>query len=151
MPVLPQAYSPQRNKVIKFFFCLLQTKGCAANGGEEKTQSNRNVYLSDEELALIGYGQPNEYIVPLVPSSITTNFSNIRKRLGLEHIRFHDLRVYFASIMVAMGASEATLAHLGGWKEGSTALRDHYKKSIQSIDEGYAKKMNDYFTKIKNV
>ena len=113
-------------------------------------QSNRNVYLSDEELALIGYGQPNEYIVPLVPSSITTNFSNIRKRLGLEHIRFHDLRVYFASIMVAMGASETTLAHLGGWKEGSSALRDHYKKSIQSIDEGYAKKMNEYFTKISN-
>lgn len=107
--------------------------------------SNRNVYLSDEELALIGVGSPEAYVVPLVPSSIGTNFFNIRKRVGLEHIRFHDLRVYFASISVAMGMSETTLAHLGGWKEGSSALRDHYKKSIESIDEGYAKKMNDYF------
>lgn len=107
--------------------------------------SNRNVYLSDEELALIGVGAPDAFIVPLVPSSIGTNFHNIRKRVGLEHIRFHDLRVYFASISVAMGMSEATLAHLGGWKEGSTVLRDHYKKSIESIDAGYAKKMNDYF------
>ena len=107
--------------------------------------SNRNVYLSDEELALLGVGAPEDYVVPLVPSSIGTNFYNIRNRVGLEHIRFHDLRVYFASISVAMGMSETTLAHLGGWKEGSTVLRDHYKKSIESIDEGYAKKMNEYF------
>lgn len=108
--------------------------------------SNRNVYLSDQELELIGVGSPDDYIVPLVPSSIGTNFYNIRKRVGLDHIRFHDLRVYFASISVAMGMSETTLARLGGWREGSSALRDHYKKSIQSIDEGYAKKMNEYFS-----
>ena len=65
--------------------------------------SNRNIYLSDEELELIGTGDPNQNVVPLTPSSIGTNFYNIRKRVGLEHIRFHDLRVYFASICVAMG------------------------------------------------
>lgn len=107
--------------------------------------SNRNIYLSDEELELIGTGDPNQNVVPLTPSSIGTNFYNIRKRVGLEHIRFHDLRVYFASICVAMGMSEITLAHLGGWKEGSTVLRNHYLKRIESIDEGYARKMNSYF------
>lgn len=107
--------------------------------------SNRNVYLTNEELKLIGTGDPEAYIVGLVPSSIGTNFYNIRKRVGLDHIRFHDLRVYFASISVAMGMSETTLAHLGGWREGSQVLRDHYKKSIESIDEGYAKKINRYF------
>lgn len=107
--------------------------------------SNRNVYLSDKELELIGQGDPEAYIVGLVPDSIGSRFYAVRKRLGLEHIRFHDLRVYFASISIAMGMNETTLAHLGGWKEGSTVLRDHYKKSILSIDEGYARKMNDYF------
>ena len=107
--------------------------------------SNRNVYLSDKELELIGTGDPDDYVVGLVPNSIGTRFYAVRKKVGLEHIRFHDLRVYFASISVAMGMSETTLAHLGGWREGSAALRDHYKKSILSIDEGYAKKMNDYF------
>lgn len=110
--------------------------------------SNRNVYLSDEELELIGTGDPEANIVNLTPGSIGTNFYNIRKRVGLDHIRFHDLRVYFASICVAMGMSETTLAHLGGWKEGSTVLRNHYLKRIESIDEGYANKMNDYFSKI---
>ena len=107
--------------------------------------SNRYVYLTDEELSLIGKGPDDEYIVGLVPSSIGTNFYNIRKRVGLDHIRFHDLRVYFASIAVAMGMSDTTLAHLGGWKEGSAVLKQHYQKPIQSIDEGYARKMNDYF------
>lgn len=117
-----------------------------------KTETSvREAYLSEEELALIGSGSPEDYVVGLVPSSIGTNFYNIRKRVGLEHIRFHDLRVYFASIAVAMGMSETTLAHLGGWREGSQVMRDHYKKSIQSIDEGYAKKMNDYFSMTRNM
>jgi integrase len=107
--------------------------------------SNRNVYLSEEETQLIGHGQKNEYIVPLTPGAIDMQFYRLKKKLGLEHIRFHDLRVYFASISAVMGIPEVYTAHHGGWREGSTVLKKHYQKPISSIDEGYAKKMNDYF------
>lgn len=107
--------------------------------------SNRNVYLSDTETELIGHGQKNEYIVPLTPGAIDMQFHRLKKKLGLEHIRFHDLRVYFASISAVMGIPEVYTAHHGGWREGSTVLKKHYQKTITSIDEGYAKKMNDYF------
>jgi len=110
--------------------------------------SNRTIFLSESEVELIGKGDPDDYIVDLTPGSIGTNFYNLKKKVGIE-IRFHDLRVYFASISVAMGMSETTLAHLGGWREGSQAMRDHYKKSIMSIDEGYANKMNNYFENMK--
>ena len=108
------------------------------------SSSNRVVYLTDEEVELIGYGQPNEYIVPLTPGTIGTNFYNLKKRLGIE-IRFHDLRVYFASISAALNIPEIVTAHHGGWQEGSKTLRDHYRKPIASIDEAYAKKLNDHF------
>lgn len=112
-----------------------------------KTESsNRTVYLTDEELALIGTGQPNEYIVPILPGTIGTNFYNLKKKVGIE-IRFHDLRVYFASISATM-MNETTLAHLGGWKEGSSVLKQHYMKPIKTIDEQAADKMNTFF---KNV
>ena len=107
--------------------------------------SNRNVYLSDDEMELIGIGEVDEYIVPLTPGAIDMKFYRLKKNLGLEHIRFHDLRVYFASISAVMGIPEVYTAHHGGWREGSTVLKQHYQKTIASIDEGYAKKMNDYF------
>lgn len=107
--------------------------------------SNRNVYLADEEVELIGFGDPDAYIVPLTPGAIDMKFHRLKKKLGLEHIRFHDLRVYFASISAVMGIPEVYTAHHGGWREGSVVLKQHYQKTIASIDEGYAKKMNEYF------
>jgi len=107
--------------------------------------SNRIVYLSQSELELIGEGNPDDYIVGLTPGSIGTNFYNLKHSLGLGHIRFHDLRVFFASFAAAMSIPEIVTAHHGGWKEGSKVLRDHYRKPIASIDEGYANKLNDYF------
>lgn len=108
------------------------------------SSSNRIVYLTDEEIDLIGHGQPGEYIVPLTPSSVGTNFYNLKKKLGID-IRFHDLRVYFASVSAALGIPEIYTAHHGGWKENSKVLKEHYQKPIASIDEAYAKKLNDHF------
>lgn len=108
------------------------------------SDSNREIYLSKQDLELIGTGEPENYIVPVVPSSIGTNFDRLKKRTGI-NIRFHDLRVYFASISAAMGIPEIFTATQGGWKENSQVLRDHYKKPIASINEGYARKLNAYF------
>ena len=107
--------------------------------------SNRYIYLTDKEIELIGTGAADEYIVKLLPSSIGTNFYNLRNRLGIKGIRFHDLRAYYASIAVALGISDIYLARLGGWRENSQTLKTHYQKPIQDINEMYAQKMNDFF------
>ncbi len=105
--------------------------------------SNRTIYLTDEELEIIGTGNPEDYIVPLTPSSIGTEFYNLKKQVGVE-IRFHDLRSYFASVAAAV-MPDTYLSHLGGWREGSQVLKQTYQKPIKSINEGYAKKLNDRF------
>lgn len=109
--------------------------------------SNRTVYLSQSELELIGTGDPDEYIVPITPGTIGTNFYNLKKSVGID-IRFHDMRGYFASIAAVLNISDTYLSHLGGWREGSKVLKEHYQKPIVSINEGYAQKMNDYFESI---
>lgn len=111
-------------------------------------QSNRDIYLDDEELKVIGSGAPEEYIVPIRPSTVNKDFSTLRKKVGLEQLRFHDLRGYFASIAVAIGIPDIYTSHLGGWRENSSVLKEHYQKPIVSINEGYARKMNDHFRKI---
>ena len=107
--------------------------------------SNRMIYISDSVKSLIGTGEPDSYIVGLLPSSIGTDFYNLKKRLGIKGIRFHDLRSYFASVAVAMGISDIYLAHLGGWKETSQVMKRHYQKPIQEIDKAYAEKLNNHF------
>ena len=107
------------------------------------TTSNRTVYLTQTELELIGSGDPDEYIVNIVPSSIGTNFYNLCKKTGVK-MRFHDLRGYFASIAAGIMPDFYT-SSLGGWKEGSRVLKEHYQKPIVSIKEGYAQKLNEYF------
>lgn len=105
--------------------------------------SNRYIYLTDNELKLLGTGDSDSYIVPLLPSSITTDFYNLRKRLGI-NMRFHDLRGFFASVAATI-MPEIYLSHLGGWDENSKTIKSHYQRPIREIDKGYAHKMNDYF------
>ena len=116
-----------------------------------KTESsNRTVVLTEKELEVIGTGNPNEYIVPRTPTTIDHNFKQLTKKLGIEGVTMHTLRSYFASIAVAIGIPDIYTSHMGGWRENSTVLKDHYQKKIVSMDEAYAAKMNDYFGKLMN-
>lgn len=110
--------------------------------------SNRIIYLTDPEIKLIGTGEPDSYIVNITPATINKDFATLRKKIGVENLRFHDLRVFFSSVAIAMNIPDIYTSHLGGWREGSSVLKERYQKPIVSINEGYANKMNDYFSKM---
>lgn len=108
--------------------------------------SNRTVYLTDRELEIIGTGDKNDYIVPLTPGSLGTEFYYLKKKVGVD-IRFHDLRGYFSSVAAAV-MPDIYLSHLGGWREGSQVLKQSYQKPIKSLNEHYAQKLNDRFEEV---
>lgn len=111
-----------------------------------KTDSSyRQVVLTDKEVSVLGTGTPNEYIVPIKPSTLDGNFKRLCNKLGIEGLIFHNLRSYFASIAVAIGIPDIYLSHMGGWRENSSVLKEHYQKKIVSVDKAYTQKMNDYF------
>lgn len=107
--------------------------------------SNRTVYLTQKELDIIGTGKPNEYIVPIAPSTLDHNFLSLTRRLGIDGVTLHTLRSYFASVAVAIGIPDLYTSHMGGWKENSSVLKEVYQKKIVSMDEAYTNKMNNYF------
>lgn len=114
--------------------------------------SNRTIYLSEEEMRLIGRGFPDQYVLALVPSSIGTNFHNLKHKLGLGHIRLHDMRVFFASFSASQGnIPEVYTAKQGGWKEGSKAMHQHYIKPIRSLEEEYANRLNEKMDEVLGV
>ena len=107
------------------------------------SDSYREVHLSDDEVALLGSGAPEDFIVDLVPSSIGTNFYNICKKNNVK-VRFHDLRGYYASLAVVLGVPDIYTSMMGGWKKNSSVLKEHYQKPIVDIKEGYANKINEH-------
>jgi hypothetical protein len=55
------------------------------------------------------------------------------------------LRKFYASIGAVLGIPDSTLADFGGWSRGSKIMKATYQNSIQSMNDDYAQKMNEYF------
>lgn len=105
--------------------------------------SNRTVYLPDFVLDMIGTGNPEAYIFDIKPNAIGNAFLRLKKKLGID-IRFHDLRHYFASLAKVLDIPDNYTANLGGWRNGSKVLKEVYQNNIVSMNEAYAKKINDH-------
>lgn len=111
-------------------------------------ESVRFVRLPQSILAMIGSGDSDSFILPKTPKAIGRRFEHLRDRLGLNHIRLHDLRHYFASIAVALDIPQNYIADFGGWKKDSPVLREVYQNKIVPISEQYAGKLTDHFSGI---
>ena len=110
--------------------------------------SIRDCLLPQKVLDLLGDGKPDERIIKYKnPTSITRVFTRIRDKLGLS-ISFHDLRHYFASIGAVLGVPDNYLSDFGGWKRGSSVMKEVYQNNIVSMSDHYAKKMSDHFNKV---
>ena len=108
--------------------------------------SIRDVMLPDFVVGLLGTGDSDERIVKVLPSTVTSEFIDLRNRLGLD-IRFHDLRHYYASIGATL-VPDTYLAAFGGWRQGSSVLKTVYQNQITPIADGYARKMAAYFSEV---
>ena len=111
-------------------------------------ESVRFVRLPKEVLDLAGQGEPDEFVLKRTPTAYSRRFEKIRKELHLEHIRFHDLRHYFASIAAVLDIPQTYIADFGGWRQDSPILKEVYQNKIVPIADQYAGKLTDYFSKI---
>lgn len=95
--------------------------------------SNRYIEMPDFVIqALPHYGK----LVNLMPHVISIRFAGAIKKLGIPHIRFHDLRHYAASIMHAIGIPDVYIMQRGGWGSDST-LKRIYRGSIDDYQKMY--------------
>ncbi len=71
---------------------------------------------------------------PFDPCTLTHNFARIIKRAGLEHVRFHDLRHTFASIMLLKGAKPKVISEALGHASVAFTM-DTYSHILSGIQE----------------
>lgn len=111
--------------------------------------SIRFVNVPKEVIDLLGTGDPEEFIIGYNPNTISKMFIKLRDNMGVD-VRFHDLRHYYASIGNILHIPDTVLADFGGWDHNSPVMKEIYQNKVKDISEGYAKKMNDYFSNIIN-
>lgn len=107
--------------------------------------SIRFVNVPKEIIDLLGTGDPEEFVIGYNPNTISKMFIKLRDNMGID-VTFHQLRHFYASIGNVLHVPDTVLADFGGWEHNSPVMKSTYQNNIKNISEGYAKKMNDYFS-----
>lgn len=106
--------------------------------------SVRTVYVPEMLLQLIGDGDPEDFVIGKYTGSITAMFEDVRDRVGITGVRFHDLRAYYASVG-ALLVPNTVLARFGGWSRSSGTMQEVYQREVADRTKMYADQMTGYF------
>lgn len=74
---------------------------------------------------------------PWQPNSATQRFARLRSRVGLEHVRLHDMRHYVATRLIAAGVSVRTVSGRLGHSNSATTL-NIYSHFVEATDQDAA-------------
>lgn len=74
--------------------------------------SNRIVPIDKQLLQDI---KKQGYVTDMHPDQLSVQFGRFIKSHGFPHIRFHDMRHFFAAYMHELGISDALIMRIGGW------------------------------------
>lgn len=101
------------------------------------TASTREIPLPPDIVNLI---KAQGYIYNGSPQSISNYLLRTEKKLGIPQFSIHKLRHYFASTLLAEGATMKDVQALGGWETDSETLKTVYAHAMKSrTDEGKKK------------
>ena len=109
--------------------------------------SFRSVTLPPEVIDLIGKGEG--FIITRTPNAVTHAFTRLRNRLGV-NVRLHDLRHYYAAIGAVLGVPDNYVSTFGGWKQGSSVMKEVYQNVIPDEADRFTGIMTGHFSKIIN-
>lgn len=87
--------------------------------------------------------QEQGYITHCNPDTITGNFTRHLQRHNLPRFRFHDLRHYAASFLLALNIPPTYVMERGGWQSNQTMRR--YVHALEAQKEQFSAQANDAF------
>ena len=83
-------------------------------------------------------------IIDCNPDALARRFERALKFAKLPHMRFHDLRVYGASIIHSLGIPSVYLRQRGGWSTNSI-MEKVYIHTMEDINKVETEKINNHF------
>lgn len=89
-------------------------------------------------------------LVKATPDQISHRFERAVKSVGIpNHFRFHDLRLYAASIMHAIGVPDQYIMGLGGWSS-DYVLKSVYRNELDDQKKKFSNTINEYFNEMQH-
>lgn len=89
-------------------------------------------------------------VINLNPSQITDQFKRIIAKNNFEHFRFHDLRHYNASVMLALNLPDKYAMERGGWSNPAT-MKNIYQHTFKEKHNQYDDLIATYFNSILKI
>lgn len=89
----------------------------------------------------------NIQVVPLTGASIYKRFKRLQKKLGMNDFRFHDLRHYNASVMLALGIPDKYAMERIG-HASNAILRNVYQHTMKKKQSEFSSQIDDFFSQI---
>ena len=107
--------------------------------------SVRSVQLPEDIIRLLPESDnPDDFVFSLSPTAITRRFEKLRAKLGLQHIRFHDLRHFSASFRSDIGIPKKYIELEGGWEADSKVLSSVYDNPLESSRRKYSQMVSEF-------
>lgn len=85
------------------------------------------------------------HVVPLTGSAIFNRFRKLQKKLNMSEFRFHDLRHYNASIMLALGVPDKYAMQRIG-HSSNAILKNVYQHIMDDKQREFSTTLDEYFT-----
>jgi len=86
---------------------------------------------------------------PIAPGVLSHNFARILNRVGLENVRFHDLRHTFASLMLLRGTKSKLISEALGHSSVVFTM-DVYSHMIEGMQQDAMLLLDGVLPKAKN-
>lgn len=84
------------------------------------------------------------------PATVPKWFSEFLKKNNFPHIRFHDLRHTFATLLISMNIDVQTVSHKLGHASATTTM-NFYVHDLESTDKASAELLEDMLIKDTNI
>lgn len=111
-----------------------------------KTYSgDRRIKIPDYIMELLqNQKKENDYILKIYHNQLYDTLSIYCKKLGIPHYRFHDLRHYHASVMLALGVPDKYAMERMG-HASTNMLKNVYQHTMKNKSESVAEEIDKFF------
>lgn len=109
---------------------------------------NRIIQIAPQIIKLVAKRQTaGQEILTVNPSMITDRFADILNKCGVPHFRFHDLRHYNASVMLALGIPDKyAMARMG--HSTPNMLQNVYQHLLSEKEKEVSDNINNFFNNL---
>lgn len=113
--------------------------------GTKTTAGTRVLNIPEQvRVYLQGCNKTDGSIVKMKPDEITNRFERLRVHAGLPDLRFHDLRHYYASVMLALGIPDKYAMERMGHAT-NTMLKAVYQHTLQEKEKEVDLQISRFF------